>query len=348
MHKPKKVIKAQRALDHWCSDVAQWALRAWRWGRVVQQEEAQFLAEVLGVWRSVAAQLRSALTTEAWTHWADRLVLKFSSRRFLRCLVRSFSEWSLYVSTRRRLCMRFLGWQRARLLRHVFHMWCRTFSIEMIGCVLARVAERQELWGMRRLRLFCHGVSVAHHCDEGRIARAWSGLLTVVRRRLVCRRVTKVLRSRLASWALERLCQHGEVLSTLEAAVKVSRAQKRCAEAVLALREHSLRSAQKALLPAVMSAWRTCCKLLKIGMRFELRCGLKQWRVFVRQQWTHRRRAAVADLISRRRRLREVLLPWQLLCSDALSSSVLIERWSDAVATPSVVRPLVMAPGHSK
>eukprot|EP00913_Durusdinium_trenchii_P035431 g33157.t1 len=70
----------------------------------------------------------------------------------------------------------------------------------------------------------------------------------------------------------------------------------------------------------------------ELQRRQEQRHGLRCWKAFVQRRFMERRRLALADLLSKRRLLRAVLLPWQL----AEFLGCLRDRWTDAEVVPGL------------
>jgi len=317
-------------------------IRWWRFAVVERRAELELQVGALRAWGFGAAQCRCARDETLRGRWADEVAEAFAMRRLLRLVLHGFAAWSLHASDVRVLRTRLRGLRETDLK-------CVAFSALRQHVALTRFSNVEALFNglaassaMQTWRIFAKASMVAstYHAQLQR------GVLQALRvgcqQRQSCSRLANTLEHHLCGQAISRWQSYADRSHGTEESASSRIAMLRCSGALKALQTHGQAAAKKAALPRLLRAWRQLCRASHFTRRLELSRGLRKWQAFGRGCWASRRRLAVAILLATRRLLQSAWLPWQLLCfTKTPDHNVLVERWSDAVAAPGVLRPLM-------
>jgi len=339
-----RLMAAARTRHEHCSwRLLHASIRWWRCAMLERRAELELQVGALRAWGFGAAQCRRARDDTLRGRWVDELTEGFAMRRLLRLVLHGFTAWSAHAGAVRIFRTR-LGSQHDRDLKGV--ALCalkRNVALGRLGKVDALLNGLSALAALRKWRLTAKGLMVTSS-HNGMLRRAaWKVLQVAGRRRRAARHLANALESHLGMWAVHHWQRYGDSVDAAEESACRCITSLRCKSALRALRAHGQASLKKTMLPAVLRAWRQACRESSFTRRLHLSRGVRSWRAYSRSRWTSRRRLAVAELLGARRRLRGAFLPWQLLCfTETPSHEMLLERWSDAVAAPGVLRPLMV------
>lgn len=336
------VAAARTRYEHCSWRSCQWSLRWWRFAAVGRRAELELQVGALRAWGFGAAQGRRARDETLRGRWVDEVAEAFAMRRLLRFVLHGFAWWSLHASDVRTLRVHHRSAHERHLKCLAFLMLRQTLALARFVSLDALLNGRSALAALGSWRLAAKGLLLASMRQRKSQAAAWSAFRTGGQRRRGGSRLASMLERHLCSWATGHWQGYLDNLQVAEVNACRRISDLRCAGALRALRMHGRVAAQKNLLPGVLRAWRQACREAQFVRRSRLSHGIRALRSYARARWTLRRRLAVAGLLATRRRLRAVWLPWQLLCfTETPSHDMLLEHWSDAVAAPGVLQPLV-------
>mmetsp|Transcript_149405 Transcript_149405/g.264089 ORF Transcript_149405/g.264089 Transcript_149405/m.264089 type:complete len:1097 (+) Transcript_149405:61-3351(+) len=350
-HQHLRMLAAAGASHHRCCwRLLQWSWRHWQAASLTCHAEKDFLAAAFRSWRLGAEHCQHIRDETLRSRWLDEVAAAFVTRRLLRSVMHGFTAWGSHALCIHALRARVFAGRSQQLRFLVLHVFWANSALARMSAVGRIVDGALVQHALQRWRLTNTASTVAALCQRGRVLRTWRDMQAIVSRRRAAMRFAKVLAEHLSAWSYRRLAAY-----MYEAAATESRAVSILAhhrgKAIFTAWFSSWRAqrqsnARKEALPIVLKAWRRVCKERYFRRRQALRAGMRAWRSHARGRWAVRRRFAVAELLAARRLLRAALLPWQLICfAETPSHAVLLQRWSDAVADPGVLRPLVALRG---
>lgn len=318
------------------------SVRWWRFAAVGRRAELDLQVGALRAWGLGVAQCRRIRDEILVGQWVDEVAEAFAMRRLARLTVHGFTAWSSHALAIQSLRLRLQS-------KHDLNLKCVTLIALRKVVALGRFAELETLLnGMSALAALKSwqsngkGWRIASGRRLKLLGAIWSALWMLVQQRRACESLCRALTKPMYNQAIRSWCGYAAWLVAAEASTRERRAKTLCAAAFEALFVCARNTAMRESLPLVLRAWRQACRVSKFSRRHDWLCGFRNWQTFCRAKLAMRRRVVVAELLDTRRRLRSVWLPWQLLCfSETPSQDVLLDRWSDAVTDPRVLRPLV-------
>ncbi|CAJ1348264.1 unnamed protein product [Effrenium voratum] len=335
-------LRALQRVLHLCA--VAWVL--WRALLRLLRLERSWRLEVFGAWAAWAALRRQVRDDAAWQRWAEGVADLVISRRLLLLLPPCFAGWRGAARHSRHLaaCLGLLCASRDRkLLRSCFLALRRLLAVTIFGRGELFVCRALARRGLRRFQRTCEiwakSDLVAAERRRSFGGHVFQALHQLVQHRRAARLLAGVLARHVTGRCLAKLRRlHSQMRA---AAAEALQAQRRrwLSHAWRAWIE-GLRQSFLARLPELLAAWRRVCRCGKLRRRCDRRQGLCCWKVYVQQRAQERRRKVLAQLLSTRRCLRRVLLPWQLFAAEAGGNSEALERlqerWVDAEVVPGL------------
>jgi len=337
------IAAARTRLAHCNCRLLREVVRWWRFSVVERRAELELQVGALRAWGFGAAKCRGARDETLWGRWVDEVAEAFAMRRLLRLILHGFAAWSSHACDVRNLQAQV--WNRCcmDLKSMAFSAFAHAIAFARLANIDALLNGLSALSTLHTWNLHCKGMFLADAYQTALLREAWMCLQAGCWHRQACRKMVSVLEGHLHAWSCDRWQTF--VLSSIAAEENARHRihSLRQATALKKLHEHGQISARKTSLPRILRSWRQACRVARFTRRRELSHGLRTWKAYGCNRWAWRRRLAVADLLAVRRQLRVAWLAWQLLCfTETPKHDVLVDRWTDAVAAPGVLRPLVV------
>lgn len=317
-------------------------LRCWRFGSVVQRAEDLLQTQVFQAWSCYVVTARQAREEMLDNRLADEVAETLSLRRLLRFLVDGVAAWGDRARVVRRVRLDIASSEQSRLVRKAFYGLRWQQVIARLAGIAARLDERVAAFALSRLHLSCRAAAVADFIKFKRQERTWSAIRVLFLVRGGYRDLSELLVRIYYGAAFSQLRDFALRLLATESKVFEARRRRTLAIAFMKLQRCCLNSIQVTDLLPLLHAWSKVATLQRGHRARDYKRVFTALRANGREHWAFRRRLAIADNLSVRRRMRAAILPWRLLSFGGDSSRDFAELLSEAAAGPRAVRPLVV------